>query len=199
MQRFKVQWDNGYDLKHDQWYNQWLEIHYPNYRICSKSGSSDQTEAPSSTQSPPLSGSNTPSKPSVLSSLLVVPDAPARIGKKRAGGVARVLTSKENLELLEVKEKKKLELEKQKQQRKEARERKAQEREEQKQLRKEEQERKAREKEEEKREKERLQQEKKQFKTTDDRCIRKCRARTKVQSSNHEQADSIGSGIILRG
>ena len=138
--------------------------YHPNYRICSKSGSLDQTEsssfplfpgyssneAPSSTQSPPLSGSNTPSKPSVLSSLLVVPDAPARIGKKRAGGVARVLTSKENLELLEAKEKKKLELEKQKQQRKEARERKAQEREEQKQLRKEEQERKAREKEKEK-------------------------------------------------
>ena len=41
IQRFKVRWDNGYDLKHDQRYNQWLEIHHPNYRICSKSGSLD--------------------------------------------------------------------------------------------------------------------------------------------------------------
>ena len=161
---FQRRWESGYDLKHDQRHNHWLKLHHPDCQHPPKTDGLDLND-PSShfphfpgyssdegpdtllgIQSTPLSSGavRNVSSPatSVLSSLLVVPEAPAKVRTKKSGA-ARILTSKENLELLEVKEKKKQQLEEQKRQRKEERERKAQEREEQ------------------KKEKERIQQEKK--------------------------------------
>ena len=130
IERFQVRWENGYDLKHYQRYNQWLEVYHPGHL---KTGDLDLTNAGTpfphfpgyssdeahatdpDNQSPPVSSIEATSKlsaPSILSSLLVVPEAPAKVVKKKTA--ARVLTSKENLELLEAKEKEKQELEEQK-------------------------------------------------------------------------------------
>ena len=95
--------------------------------------SSDEEPAASSgTHSPTSTGTgiSKSSPASVLSNFLVVPEALAKL-KRNPSGVARVLTSKENMELLEAKEKKR-ELEEEKKKRKEERERKAREREQQK-------------------------------------------------------------------
>ena len=90
--------------------------------------------ASSGTHSPTSTGMGI-SEPSPASVLSNFPEAPAKL-KRNPSGVARVLTSKENMELLEAKEKRELKEEKKK--------------------RKEEQECKAREREQQKREKERI-------------------------------------------
>ena len=154
--RFQLRWENGYDLKHDQRYNDWVKIHHPDspksvgldltpfpgYSSDEEPAASSGTHSPTSTGT----GISEPSPASVLSNFLVVPKAPAKL-KKNPSGVVRVLTSKKNMELLEAKEKKKRELEEEKKKRKEERERKAREREQQ------------------KREKERIRQDKKKKKT----------------------------------
>ncbi len=149
--RFKTRWENGYDLEHDQRYNDWVRIHHPDCHTPPKAvdfdhakgkssipifpgySSDEEAAAPSGTQSPSPSDAVGKISPpaSVLSSLLVVPPAPAKV-KKSTSGAARVLTSTENLEILQEKERKKQELQEEKARRKEERARKAQEREEKK-------------------------------------------------------------------
>ena len=135
IQRFELRWDNGYDLKHDQRYNKWLEIHHPDYLLLSKTGHLDDTdslllphfssdEAPPNTQCPPLSGRETPTTSPVLPSLLVLPEAPTKTRKKRADRAAQVLSHEELLEAQE-----KYELAEKRQWQKEERERRAQVRE----------------------------------------------------------------------
>jgi len=145
--RFEIRWEEGYDLEDDLHYNNWVRIHHPDnhtppkdvdldhcspFLACNFSDcSSDEVPTiPSRSRSPSGNTIEKASPPSAISSLLVVPKAPAKL-KKTSGG-ARVLTSKENLELLAEKEQKKQELQEEKKRRKEERERKAREREEKK-------------------------------------------------------------------
>ena len=155
MEHFKLRWDSGYHLKHDQRYNQWVEIYHPDHSMRPRRDDHESfppfpgysSETPPVAQSSPVS-SEGENPTSILSSLLVLPDAPSKIRKEKKGGIARVLTSKENLELLETKEREKREKEEEKKKRKEIRERKAQERKEKEKQQKEKRECKAREKEE---------------------------------------------------
>ena len=38
VQLFKLRWENGYDLRHDQRYNKWLELHHPDILDPAESG-----------------------------------------------------------------------------------------------------------------------------------------------------------------
>ena len=177
MEHFKLRWDSGYHLKRDQRYNQWVKIYHPDHSMCLRRDHDSIPPFPGyASATPPVTQSSSVSSggenpTSILSSLLVLPDAPSKIRKEKKGGVARVLTSKENLELLETKEQEKREKEEEKKKRKEIRERKAQEKKEKEKQRKEKRECKAREQQEKQqkkiqgrkaRKKEELQQEQKQ-------------------------------------
>lgn len=34
MEHFKLRWDSGNHLKHDQRYNQWVELYHPDHSMC---------------------------------------------------------------------------------------------------------------------------------------------------------------------
>ena len=123
---FEKRFENGYDLTHDTRYNLWLCQYHPE----------------STVQKLPYSGS-------AVSTFLNYPSPPDRSKTFEPKSCGRVLTSAENLEIMNEKEREKERKKEEKERKKEERERKKEERE----RKKEERERKKKEREEEKREK----------------------------------------------
>ena len=130
--KFQRRYENGYDLKHDIRYNTWLEIYHPTCISPSISTHSEDSLYPecviqdNDNYNDSL-GSDTTSPVSVLSEFLTIPKLPLEVTKKQPG-CARVLTSEQNMAMLEEKEQQKQEKEQLKQEKKEQRQKRKEER-----------------------------------------------------------------------
>ena len=102
--RFETRYENGYDLRDDPRYNSWLRRCHPESAVWMQ----------------PLSYGST-----AVSQYLHCPSPPSQIPTYKPKSCGRVLTSSENLALLEEKEREKLEKQKAKKEREEARRKKA--------------------------------------------------------------------------
>ena len=125
---FQTRFEEGYDLE-DERYESWLRMYHPEVRAnqnedvthsCTSEPSFSDTQPNTST---PISANLMP-RSSLLSRVLVDRAPSIKYPEPRSKGGARVLTSAENIEHLNEKERKKEEATKEKQKRKEERERK---------------------------------------------------------------------------
>ena len=125
---FQTRFEEGYDLE-DERYESWLRMYHPEVRAnqnedvthsCTSEPSFSDTQPNTST---PISANLMP-RSSLLSRVLVDRAPSIKYPEPRSKGGARVLTSAENIEHLNEKERKKEEATKEKQKRKEEREQK---------------------------------------------------------------------------
>ena len=126
-QHFQARYDNGYDLIIDKRYNRWLQINHPEEshhvlepkRVMFSDTASDSDHVLLPEEESLKKGSveeheqlqnSTTTTVTALSELLVLPIPPAKLEGTEKGGKVRLLTSKECLEELMEKERKKKEL-----------------------------------------------------------------------------------------
>ena len=102
-EKFQIRYEEGYDLSNDPKYISWLHIHYPDEanRLCELVDPTEEYQS----QQVALAAEGVVHK-SGLSKLLQLPKPPAKCVPSAKKTCAKVLTSTENLKLIEKREKK---------------------------------------------------------------------------------------------